>query len=613
MSVSSPEGGAESETGADEPLFYGEDVPPGLPVYSAEVEIPIHLQNRPKIDIPDQLQKIQEAVDFRPGHGRWQIAYDAIGLIRRGRNGEKDETYKEKLSTEEERGKTESATFGLAKFGDQDAVLYAMNWEFFVGSLGVVAGEKFQAAADMARRRHLPLVSIYASGGVRQQENFAGLLQMTRMTEAIRKYKENVKCPHVAVLLGNVWGGVSASAVVNGDIVIATRGTNYGFAGPRVIEAFEHSSVPKGAQSAETNMIDRNIDAVVPDIEGLVTYIGDFLSASHLPDKEHALGKTGAPTLNVIHAPGQSRIMEFGAQGIASPTVRPLDSEAQHITVKPRRIKPDLDEEDKLVDQFHGLITDANRVDLDFLLRNAFEHAVPFYNAIQEDDIKRYPAVVGAVACLGKQPLLVIGSQPSYRRAGETAIKQPASPGPEDFEYAVRILEMGNRLGLPALFITDTLGALPTLESEKRGQSRAIGHLIMKGIGYKHPVISLITGILGSGGGLATTPFGDHVMMMEKAMSFVAEPRSAASILYDQPTDEEIKTTINTIRATAQDQLDLRLIDEVIPEGQSLYDDALTIREAVARSLIQLYATRRLHHKRENRIRAASLPIHKEE
>jgi hypothetical protein len=67
---------------------------------------------------------------------------------------------------------------------------------------------------------------------------------MTRMVEAIRNYKDKVELPHVAVLLGNVWGGVSASAVPNADLIVATSGTNFGFAGPNVIEAFEGLSVP---------------------------------------------------------------------------------------------------------------------------------------------------------------------------------------------------------------------------------------------------------------------------------------------------------------------------------------------------------------------------------
>lgn len=80
-------------------------------------------------------------------------------------------------------------------------------------------------------------------------------------------------------------------------------------------------------------------------------------------------------------------------------------------------------------------------------------------------------------------------------------------------------------------------------------------------------MISLVAGALGNGGGPATTPMADHVMMLEKAIAYVAELRSAASILYKtpDPSRDQIRTTLATMRSSAQDQLELGLIDEVIP------------------------------------------------
>ena len=233
--------------------LFGEGHPSGLPIFKAPVGA--HLRNRKKVNSPSQLHTLQELVHYKSSHGRWRIAKDLIGLVRRGQANEGDESYGDKLQRERGKGKTESSTYGLADFNGHQVVLYAMNWDFFAGSLGVVSGEKFQAAADLAIQRKLPFVSVYASSGVRQHENFAGLTQMTRMVEAIRNYKERVELPHLAVLLGNVWGGVSASAVPNADLIVATSGTNFGFAGPNVIEAFEGLAVPADSQSAEANFL----------------------------------------------------------------------------------------------------------------------------------------------------------------------------------------------------------------------------------------------------------------------------------------------------------------------------------------------------------------------
>ena len=587
-----------------EEMFFGEGHPEGLPVFEPEVEA--HLRNRRKVNIPTQLLSFQELVHFKGVHGRWRIGKDLIGLVRRGHGAESDESYTDKLRRESKRGKNESSTYGLANVMGNPVVLFAMNWDFFAGSLGVISGEKFQSAVDLAIAKNLPLVSVYASSGVRQHENFAGLTQMTRMVEAIRAYKEEVKRPHVAVLLGNVWGGVSASAVPNADLIVATSGTNFGFAGPNVIEAFEGSAIPTNSQSAESNLIDRNIDVVLRDVKALVEYLGELFAVTTPPEKNQLLTIATVPMIRNVSSPDQRRMFNFGIDGMHGPESDETDS-GDLVSPTPRLRARLATVEDVLVEQYQDLISDANRVDLDFLIRHAFTRSVAIYNHVQEDGCKTYPAIAAAIATIGAQPFLVVGTQPSYRRVGESVMKRPANPAPEDFAFMERMLEMGERLGMPALFITDTLGAKPTLESERRGQSRAIARLIMKGIDYRGPAISLVTGALGSGGGLATTPMADHVMMLERAMAFVAEPRSAASILYKtaQPTHDQVRTTLATMRSTAKDQLDLGLIDEVVTEDVNPFVTAVNVHQAVLRSYVTRneLSERRLRTRRKNRIR----------
>ena len=582
----------------------GEGHPMGLPVYHPEVET--HLRNRRKVNSPSQLLTLQELVNFKASHGRWRIAKDLVGLIRHGSAGEKDESYLDKLRRETGRGKSESSTYGLATVSGNQVVLFAMNWDFFAGSLGVVSGEKFQAAADLAVSKKLPFVSVYASSGVRQHENFAGLTQMTRMVEAIRMYKEKVALPQVAVLLGNVWGGVSASAVPNADMILATSGTNFGFAGPNVIEAFEGFSVPTDSQSAEANLLDRNIDVVLPDVNELVWYLGEVLSSTTRPDRHHELNDETVPMIRNVSAAGQRRVFSFGTVGIRGPR---FDDGNGGSALHPAaaRSAGALDDSDALVEQYQDLMTDANRIDLEFIVRYGFTDAIAVYNYVQETDYKRYPAIVGAFAKIGTQPFVIVGTQPSYQRIGDSIIKRPSNPAPEDFAFMERMLEMGERLHLPALFVTDTLGAKPTLESERRGQSRAIARSILKGIDYSEPVISLVAGALGSGGGLATTPMADHVIMLEKAMAYVAEPRSAASILYKtpNPTRDEIRMTLATMRSTAKDQLDLGLIDEVIPEDDNPFVTVERVHRSIMKNYVELaqLSERRLRSRRQERIR----------
>ncbi len=584
--------------------FFGEGHPSGLPVFKAPIGA--HLRNRKKVNSPSQLLVLQELVHFKASHGRWRIAKDLVGLVRRGHGNEGDESYGDKLQRERGKGKTESSTYGLANFDGHPVVLYAMNWDFFAGSLGVVSGEKFQAAADLAISRKLPFVSVYASSGVRQHENFAGLTQMTRMVEAIRNYKDRVDLPHVAVLLGNVWGGVSASAVPNADLIVATSGTNFGFAGPNVIEAFEGLSVPTDSQSAEANLLDRNIDVVLSEVGDVVWYLGAIFTSTTRPDKHHQLTAETPPLIRNVTASDQRRSFAFGPVGIYGPRFDDMKGAEAVPAAAPRQAHVSTDS-DALVEQYQDLMTDANRVDLEFIVRYCFSDAIAVYNYVQEAEFKRYPAIVGAFAKIGAQPFVIVGTQPSYQRFGDTVIKRPSNPAPEDFAFMERMLEMGERLRLPALFITDTLGAKPTLESERRGLSRAIARSILKGIDYSEPVISLVAGALGSGGGLATTPMADHVIMFDKAMAYVAEPRSAASILYKtpNPTHDEVRITLATMRSTAKDQLDLGLIDEVIPEDPNPFVTIERLNASIMRSYIELaqLSERKLRGRRQERIR----------
>ena len=584
--------------------LYGEGFPAGLPIFETEVEP--HLRNRKKVNSPSQLLLLQELVHFKASHGRWRIAKDIIGLVRRGHGDERSESYVDKLRRETRKGKSESSNYGLATIAGRPVVLYSMNWDFFAGSLGVVSGETFQAAADLAISKKLPFISVYVSSGVRQHENFAGLTQMTRMVEALREYKDKVAQPQIAVLLGNVWGGVSASAVPNADLILATSGTNFGFAGPKVIEAYEGIIVPQDSQSAEANLLDRNIDVVLPDVNGLVDYLGEILASTMLPDKHHEINRETQPLIRNVTVKDQRRVFSFGTVGIHGPGFE-TETQLEVLSPAPARVATVQDSSDALVEQYQDLMTDANRVDLEFIARFAFTEATAVYNYVQEGDFKRYPAIVGAFAKIGTQPFVIVGTQPSYQRLGDTIVKRPSNPAPEDFAFMERMLEMGERLRLPALFVTDTLGAKPTLESERRGQSRAIARSILKGIDYSEPVITLVAGALGSGGGLATTPMADHVMMLEKAMAYVAEPRSAASILYktSTPTHDQVRMTLATMRSTAADQLSLGLIDEVVSEDPNPFITVANVHRSILASYAQLkeLSERKLRSRRHERIR----------
>ena len=536
---------------------------------------------RPTLNPVGAMEDFVSAVGLQERYGHMKIVDDVIGLRRTV--GDKIETYRDKLTRAESRGKTESARFGTGVVLGEQAVFFALNWDYFAGSLGEVAGEKFVRAAELAEREKLPLISIGASSGVRQHENVLGLVQMQRMAAAANKYKQNSDQPYISVLAGQVWGGMSASAVPVADIVMALEGTDYGFAGPRVIETFEGRPVAPGAQSAEANLLDRNIDVLVKDVPELLEFLGASLRAVRRSHAKHIqIPEWHRDSHFDPHA--TSRPIHFGEQGF-SPAL--TDRQTPVRTVQVERQRADAGKTgnaERLMARYNEMTSGARRLDADFIMREAFDSVVPLYNVAQFEELKKYPNIIAGIASIGEQSFMVIGDQPSYKALSDTYVSKYApNPGPEDFEYTTRMIEAAERWKLPLVFMTDTLGALPTLAAERRGQSRAIAKAITAAGSHPFPVVSVITGALGSGGGLATTPFGRHTVMLDSALAFVSEPRSMASILYSvaNPTEEQVSMTLETVRASAADLQAQGLVDTVVTDSDNPYRTAADLRKAI--------------------------------
>lgn len=261
-----------------------------------------------------------------------------------------------------------------------------------------------------------------------------------------------------------------------------------------------------------------------------------------------------------------------------------------------------------------------SRFDTESLTNALFSDVTKLYNAYEEKGSNgnwlNYPARIASIGKIGPQPFLIIGDMPSYYQSYDGVKKKPSSPEPKDFEFQLKMLQMGERLGLPLVYFCDTPGAKPTLESERIGQSRMIAEVINANNKYPHPVITVVTGMLGSGGGLTAAPIGEHRIMLSNALATVAEPRSATSILYSKanPTIDEIKTTLSSMRATAEDQLDLKLIDAVVHESSSVQITAQRLYEEITQAFIKADSAsqRRRMANRRKRIRdLRGIPIKK--
>ncbi|MDD6736385.1 MAG: acetyl-CoA carboxylase, carboxyltransferase subunit beta [Clostridiales bacterium] len=147
-------------------------------------------------------------------------------------------------------GENESVICGTCKISGCNAVIFVMNSEFMMGSLGSAAGEKITRAFEYAAEHKLPVIGFTCSGGARMQEGIFSLMQMAKVSAAVKRHSD-AGLLYITVLTDPTTGGVTASYAMEGDIIIAEPKALVGFAGARVIEQTTNQKLPEGFQSAE--------------------------------------------------------------------------------------------------------------------------------------------------------------------------------------------------------------------------------------------------------------------------------------------------------------------------------------------------------------------------
>ncbi|HQQ62322.1 MAG TPA: acetyl-CoA carboxylase, carboxyltransferase subunit beta [Pseudomonadales bacterium] len=141
-------------------------------------------------------------------------------------------------------------------------VVCAFEFAFHGGSMGYAVGEKFTRAATLALNEKIPLVCFSATGGARMQEALISLMQMAKTSAVLERLKMN-GVPYISVMTDPVYGGVSASLALLGDLNIAEPGARAGFAGPGIIEQTIRQKLPKGFQRSEFLLEHGAIDLIV--------------------------------------------------------------------------------------------------------------------------------------------------------------------------------------------------------------------------------------------------------------------------------------------------------------------------------------------------------------
>lgn len=202
------------------------------------------------------------------------------------------------------------------------------------------------------------------------------------------------------------------------------------------------------------------------------------------------------------------------------------------------------------------------------------------------------PSIVGGWARLDGETVMVIGHQRGHDTK-ENLHRNFGMPHPEGYRKALRLMKLAEKFHVPVITLIDTPGAWAGIGAEERGQSEAIARNLLEMSQLTVPIVATIIGEGGSGGALALG-VADRVLMLQNSVYSVITVEGCAAILWKDGKSPEMRERAATaLKITAQDLVDLRIVDEIVPEplGGAHADHqatAATLHDALLRSVDEL-------------------------
>ena len=170
--------------------------------------------------------------------------------------------------------------------------------------------------------------------------------------------------------------------------------------------------------------------------------------------------------------------------------------------------------------------------------------------------------MIGGFAMIDEHRVMIIGHQKG-RELDEKIKCNFGQACPEGYRKALRLMKLAEKFHIPVVTFIDTPGAFPGRDAEERGQAEAIARNLLEMAALKTPVIAVVTGEGGSGGAIGIG-VGDVVLMLSNAVYSVISPEGCASILWRDGS--KAGEAANALKITAKSLLQLKIIDEIIPE-----------------------------------------------
>lgn len=433
--------------------------------------------------------------------------------------------YEEKIKFLREKTKLDEAVVtGKCKIGGNETVLAVMDGRFLMASMGKVVGEKLTRAIEHATKEQLPVIIFACSGGARMQEGIHSLMQMAKVSAALKKHHD-AGMLYISVLTDPTTGGVTASFAMLGDIILAEPNALIGFAGPRVIEQTIGEKLPEGFQRAEFLLEHGFIDKIVKrdEMKETLTQILSLHKKKVTKSEER---------MNLLFTK--------------------TDSENQAVSVNIRK--------KTAWDRVQLSRKKERPVGMDYI-EAMFPDFIEFHgDRYYKDDL----AIVGGIASFHGIAVTVI-AQTKGKTTKENIMRNYGMPSPDGYRKALRLMKQAEKFGRPILCLVDTPGAFCGIEAEERGQGEAIARNLFEMAGLKVPILSIIIGEGGSGGALAMA-VADEVCILENAVYSILSPEGFASILWkDSKRAEE---AAGVMKLTAQELEAAGIVEHIFREPE---------------------------------------------
>lgn len=198
-------------------------------------------------------------------------------------------------------------------------------------------------------------------------------------------------------------------------------------------------------------------------------------------------------------------------------------------------------------------------------------------------------AIIAGVGRFRGQAVAVVGQE----KGNDTKSRLKHNFGmamPEGYRKAVRLFELADRFRLPVISFADTQGAYPGVGAEERGQAEAIARATQSCLSIRVPFVAIVIGEGMSGGALGIA-VANRVYMLEHSIYSVITPEGCASILWR--SSDKAKDAATALRITAQDLLDLKVIDGIVrePPGgahRAPHETIEAVGDTVARALHEM-------------------------